>query len=419
MVKISKKKLFIFLAEISLIATLFPILAYVPKTIGYVIAVGVILLTSFIFLAFSRSFNLLKISIENSPHFWIFFLFLLLSQYVVTLLGFLDIWGLIKVVGYLMVAICGYFIFPALFLKDNCIYFPWSFFSKLGAIFSFFGILIVLKGKIEFLGLEWSASLWNIPLVKLPATSSLFSDPNYFSIIPFLGFIGSLYLIKSQKFSFLKKLGLLFLSGLNLAGIFFSYSRAAYLATFFLIVFLILMESNFVKKLILTTLIILSIFILFNTIQNIPQLQTFLGTERALFLSGREILWPAAIEVLNTHPILGWGIGNVDEIILSQNLPNSWTSSHNSFLDFAIMCGIPVTLLYLLVIIISIKRLYYLKSQRFDRKILLCSIFCMLIIMQFTTHTLGGVAFGSFVFSFLLGTANFAFLKSNNFLEHG
>jgi len=399
--EIKRNSLVILIFWIIVTATLLPYLEHVQKALSYVIASGVVVFLSLFLLIASKRFRIFQSISKKSPHFWLFFLFLLTSQYLAVLLGLLDFWSLTKITGYLVIGIIGYFILPTVIKKEQ-IWAFWMFLAVIGGVFSFIGLVIVLRGELNLFGLHWEPTPWLIPTLGIPATQSIFSDSNYFSIIPFFGFLASLYLLRKKKI--LGKALSCFLLGLNLAGIFLSYSRATYLAILFSFLLWLLIGSTTFKKMTIFFLVILIVTGAFFFTESSPQLQSFLQISKGL--SGREILWPAAFEAILEKPILGWGIGNVSNVTQSQELPHLWTSSHNSFLDFAIMAGIPATILYLWVIIVSIKRLYFSQKRNLERKILLSSILGMLVIMQLTTHTLGGISFGSFMFTMLLGFAN-------------
>jgi O-antigen ligase len=140
-------------------------------------------------------------------------------------------------------------------------------------------------------------------------------------------------------------------------------------------------------------------------------------------MSGREYLFGAALRALAERPLLGWGVGNVSEAIqrhlgwpqrsgsfagylFQQGIAREWASAHNGFLDYLIMTGIVGGLIYLWLILVSVARLWFASYRNLHRRFLLSATAGMLVAAQFTTHTVGGISFGSFMFTLLLGMAN-------------
>ena len=385
------------MAQAALVATLAPYLEHIPRLIGYALAFTVVILASLLFVNQPGYLGKVSKISRNSPHFWIFALFLLLSQYINGLFGLIGLWGLMKTIGYVIIGISAYLVFPAVF-KGGKSGRLWSFLAKLGALFSLLGIIIVVNGGLEIFGLSWKPSYTMVGL-GIHSTKSIFFDSNYFAVVTFVGFITSLYVLKSKSFNRLWAMSFLLL---NLLGLLLTYSRAAYVTLFVALVVWFTIDSKLPQKVPIMLIVILIAIGSTIAVQTSPQLQLFSQIKRGG--TGRELLWPAALRAIAERPLVGWGVGNVAQVIHNAGLP--WASSHNSFLDFFIMTGLLTGLIYIWLIAISITRLYFSRKHSVERRFLLAAVSGMVLLVQFTTHTVGGVSFGSFILTLLLGMAN-------------
>jgi len=416
---INRQSLEIHLIKGTLVVTLLPYLSHLSQSAAYAIATGTVVLISLFLLTRRKGVRTTSKLLRNSPHFWVLVFFLLLSQYLVTLFWGLSIWGLIKTVAYIVVLICTYpIIAPGIRRLSKPI---WSFMANLGGVLSLIGVIISICGGLTFWGLEWTAK-WPIPATGILQTASIFKDSNYFGVVAFLGFMASLYLLTSTKRHVFSRLRASVLITLNSLGIFLSYSRATYLALGIALLAWFLIDAKFSKKVLI---LFFSGFLVIGGILLIrgkPAFRSFVQVDKGL--SGRELLFRAAISAILERPLFGWGVGNVDVVIqqhishwtsaansfvdylIQQGIAKRWTSAHNGFLDFFIMAGIPAGLIYIWFILVNLKRLYWVRIHNTERRFLLSTIIGMLVIAQFTTHTIGGISFGSFMLTVLLGIAN-------------
>jgi len=416
---INRQSLETHLIKVALVVTLFPYLLHLSQLAAYAIATGTVVLISLFLLARRKGVRTASKLLRNSPHFWVLVFFLLLSQYFVTLFWELSVWGLIKTVAYIVVLICAYLIIaPGIQRLSKQI---WSFMANLGGAISSIGVIISICGGLTFGGLEWTAR-WLIPAIGIFQTASIFKDSNYFGVVAFLGFIASLYLLTSTRRHVFSRLWATVLITLNTLGILLGYSRATYLALGITLLAWFLIAARSSKKILV---LLFSSFLVIGgvlLIQDKPALRSFVQIDKGL--SGRELLFRAAISAILERPLFGWGIGNVDvviqqhvshwtsarnsfvEYLIQQGVAECWTSAHNGLLDFFIMAGIPAGLIYTWFILVSLKRLYCTRIHNTERRFLLSAILGMLVIAQFTTHTIGGISFGSFMLTVLLGIAN-------------
>lgn len=426
--RINRQSLETRLIKVALIVTLLSYLPHLSQSVAYSIATGTVVLISLLLIAQPKGVSTALKLLRTSPHFWAFVFSLLASQYFVMLSGGLSIWGLIKTVAYIVVLICAYLIIaPSVQRLDKPI---WSFMANLGGVLSLISMVISIRGGLSFLGLTWTAK-WPIPAIGIQQTTSIFEDSNYFGVVAFLGFMASLYLLALKKRHVFSRLWPLILSSFNAIGIFLSYSRATYLALGIALLAWFLIDARLTKKI---TVLLLNGFLVIGgilLIQAKPALMSFFQIDKGL--SGRERLFPAAISAIMERPLLGWGVGNVGyaiqhhvghwtstrnsfvDYLIQQGAAERWISAHNSFLDFFIMAGIPAGLIYIWFILISLKRLYWTRIHNTERRFLLSTIIGMLVLTQFTTHTIGGISFGSFMLTALLGIANCCPIA----MEHG
>jgi len=417
---VSKGRLQARLIYLLFTVTLLPYLKYVPQPVAYAVAAGMIVTISLLMLVLSsaKDFEVIQKLISSSPHFWAFVFLLLGSQYLVVLSSGLSSWGFVKTIGYILVLTCTYVVLAPRILSSGKM--TWRFVARLGGVLSLFGVIVSIRGSVALLGLSWSAR-WRIPVVGVLQTTSIFEDSNYFSVVTFVGFMASLYLLTSEKRVW-PKLSASVLATLNAFGAFLSYSRATYLALTISIVVWGLLDTNVRKKAVI--LLSAALIAIGGTplIRTMPTLRTFVQLEKGL--SGRERVFPAAITAIAERPLFGWGVGNVKYAIqknignwtnaresfvdhlIQRGAGNRWASAHNGFLDFFVMTGIPGGLMYVWFILISARRLFVTRNHTTESRFLLSSIAGMVIISQFTTHTVGGTSFGSFLFTALLGMAN-------------
>ena len=195
---VSRRRTETFLVLLVFLATLLPYLEYLPRSIGYAAAMGVLVVASLLLLPLGSSKELLLILklFRNSPHFWALVFSLLFSQYAAILVSNLSIWGGVKTAGYILVLTCTYFVLaPKTLRLDKEI---WFLIAGLGGLLSLLGVVIAVRGNLTFLGLTWSAK-WLIPVIGYPQTASIFQDANYFSVVAFLGLMASLYTLASHE----------------------------------------------------------------------------------------------------------------------------------------------------------------------------------------------------------------------------
>lgn len=371
-------------------------IAYVSKSFGYVISASSIAFSSLLLLRNRKIATMGWRLLSVSTWFWLWGFALLGSQLMVTFQGLLSLEGLVRTIGYLMLFTMTYFILaPAALIRGEKVW------PLLGCVLSV-PSLIGIMGSIGVLPI--GVQPWKIPIINLPQIRSIFMDSNYFGLVAFVGMVSSMYGAMLSKKRFLQLLWTT-LSLINFVSFVLSYSRAAYFATCTVAIvwFLTSKKTRWPWKVSLSITTLVAFVVLANWAVNNPEMRAFLQINRGL--TGRELLWPAALEAVAEKPLFGWGVGNVDDVVLGTI--SRWNSTHNTFLDFAIMTGIPGLIALMWIVVASMIPLLRKKGEDFHhRRFLLALLTGLLIICQFITFTPGGAGFASLIFALALGQAN-------------
>lgn len=110
------------------------------------------------------------------------------------------------------------------------------------------------------------------------------------------------------------------------------------------------------------------------------------------FSTGRVGLWKVALEIFGNHPIFGVGWGGYTNYLsghyISNIDKNMYTSVHNCFLQLLCETGIVGTCFilapYLIIMIKTLKHLYFLKAEHFRNSVqAVCTIFSLSLQMFF------------------------------------
>jgi len=370
----------------------------VPKLLGYVISASAIVFGSFLLVSTGTLFTTFAWRLlKASPWFWLWAFVVLTIQYVHFLLGdAADLEALIRTLGYIFIFTLSYFVLgPAIFVARGR---PWDFLTLIISCTSVIAVLGSLG--ITSVGVYRS----RIPIIGLPFTKSIFMDANYFAVIASVGLVSAIhgYSISREKSTrFIYALGCL----LNLLGVLLSYSRAGYLAVLGAALLWFFTSRRIARswKIGLLAIGIITAPLYVNSLLNSQAFQEFFQVQQGL--TGREILWPSALQAIAERPVLGWGIGSVDDVIIAK--VGRWTSSHNTYLDFGIMTGMLGLAAFLWVIIASIWPLLSRERSTYSqRRFLLTVLFLFFILSNFITFTPGGASFASFLYALALGEAN-------------
>ncbi len=280
----------------------------------------------------------------------------------------------IKTVGYFIGAYSSVIIMGRILAGGKGIKFLANFLS----LFSASGLIFLI---LDFLGIRNFGIMYGmkIPYIGVHPIRSLAFGPNYFSILALMGFAVSFFLfVSGYKVYFIHALA-------NLLAIFFSFSRAGYLA---LAVFVLVWAwKRKGLKAFLLLVLVLAVAAL---------LPGFLQLSKGM--TGREVIWPLAWELILEFPVAGWGMG-VEDVFYKTGI--KWGSAHNSFLDVGLMYGLVGMLLYSLLFFFAIAQIHKKKSPL--KEFLLPLLSSLFVLSAFTTFVVGGFSIGSQLAGVFLG----------------
>ena len=281
----------------------------------------------------------------------------------------------LRTVGYSVGAYVAFVVMARVFSGKETLVFLEIFLS----LFSIAGVVFLL---LYLAGLPSVGIMFNmrIPYLGLKPIRSLVFGPNYFSALAFMGFALSYYLWReTSKFSHLA----LLLA--NLAALFLSFSRAGYLA---LALFLLVEVAQKKTRLFLPLLALLLAFVI--------AFPGFLQLSKGM--TGREVIWPLAWELIMEEPVAGWG-AEVKMVFAKTNI--KWSSAHNSLLDFGIMYGLVGMVLYFFLFVAAF--LFSLRKKDSLHRFLISLIPSLFVLSLFSTFVVGGFSIGSVLTGIFLG----------------
>jgi len=369
------------------------------RLLSYIVTVMLIIWTTSVFLLSPRGRRLAIHVARQSPHFLLYCALIFVAQSVSMLrtseLGIPDYtWGL----GYIIIGLIAYFIFP-IFI-GNRLFRQWlAFLIVVGTFSSAIAIYVAFTGATQVLGFHIRQVIPSTAL-GIHINSSIFFEANRFAIVAFFGLLGSLYFLQRRQYILLMTLTLF----LCIGGIFVSFSRAVYLSlalasSVWLIT--ITKPSHRRRTFALLALLAISGYFIIIHVKRVNEILFGLGLAR------REILWPAAIQLIMERPLLGYGFGRA-EIVQSclYAYTGFATSIHSTPLSIAFRAGIPLAVLYLIIFGVSLNRLRTSKLDRPEKAIIVAGVVGTFGAAIFLEYTLGGAAYGTFVHTTFLGLAN-------------
>lgn len=366
----------------------------------YPIAILLVVTTGLFFLLSSYDRHLVITVAKRSPHFFIYFIIILISQTVNTMqYTKLEIADYVWTSGYVVMGIVSYFIFAISI--GNRIFKQWLyFFLIVGGISSAIGIYSAITGARQILNLQ-IRQVQSYAAFGISTTSSIFYESNRFAIVAFFGFLAALYFIAKRKRILLGLIVLLMCVG----GIFVSWSRSVYLALIIsFIVWLIIKvrkSRRFMLVIALGVVAVGGMAIMFS-VENVRG--AFFGHGWA----GRDQIWPVAIGMILNRPLWGYGFGRWEEV--TSQMIYTFTGMefevHSTPLCVGMSAGIFAVIFYFIIIIISLRRLHRSSLTRLEKATIAAGVVGMFISGLFLEYDLGGASFGSFVQTIFLGLAN-------------
>ncbi|AMO84783.1 O-antigen ligase family protein [Solibacillus isronensis] len=338
-----------------------------------VIFSGIAIFYCFTLLAPRDMFNDFKREIYGNKlvQFWIF------AQYLVIFLGsFLGkdvtLSNLIRLIAIIPV-IWVFYIFIPKNLNEKMIYKLGTFIIFCITSFSFIGTIIKVNG--QFMGYT----------MFYGRLRSLFFDPNYFAAL-----VGVAFLLSYNRKGFYK-----FIAAFNLIIIIWTGSRTAIIALIVTTILMYFYKKKIKIKDLLKIPFILTFlyFILYYLFQS-----GFFRTSQGL--GSRDRLAEITFIMLKEEPFLGYGMNAVTPLLNSYRTLSS--STHNTYLDYALTYGIPLTIIYLLVIFFAMYRGFKAKIEGN----ILCVLIFLFIFSNSIAISLGGVGAISLIFTLYLGYCN-------------
>ncbi|MFK2825936.1 O-antigen ligase family protein [Bacillus sp. B190/17] len=273
----------------------------------------------------------------------------------------------------------------------------------------------ILKMKMEsrfahlliYTGLCFSAytliysGMMSIPSFDIPSLQTAqfiyvhsLIDSNYQGAIVSISSVMCLYMI------FIKhpmKIVYLMIFSINFFNLIVLSSRASMLAVMIsLFLFIFLLGSRLLRASTIAALLLIIICY--------PMWQGFIFSNDVLYnnvfdaergSTGRVEIWKEVWGRVSNHIMIGMGSDKIEVEVAGYYVQ----SSHNSFLDFLISHGFVVLCLYVIIFIIAIvKSISTIKYEPF-----FFILISLLVIMNFTTHNVGGVSYIPQVLGILLG----------------
>lgn len=379
----------------TILSSTIPYLPQVPYFLQYLIP-ATLLLTTGIVLGVTREISVEKYSLL----IYVLLAMVILSNFIFTTLqtGF-SATSTTKAIGYVLFLFIAYFILSRSFLIHSRSI--WPALSLCLTVVTGIGVVSGLFGELELFLLQTRNTHWDIPGVGIPAISSVFVDENYFSLLAFVGFLGGAYSFEINQKRWKKSFWLLVCT-VNLAALVLSYSRSAYVATFLAVVVWKFGKRVRLASRILSGAVFITGLLLVLISRGSPdRIQTFFQISHGL--TGREELWSAAVRLILSRPLSGWGLGRSGEHLLEYT---KWSSTHNTLLDFSLMTGLPGGLLLLSLIALSFRSIFFVVQDSKEGRFVAATLVGLFIMNQFLTFTPGGTSFGSLVFAIVLGMTN-------------
>jgi len=184
-------------------------------------------------------------------------------------------------------------------------------------------------------------------------------------------FITCIYILKRSKFD-LKIFFALICFFMFSFTVLFSYSRTVWGALVFCILLYVFFQSKYLKVTNIIYILVFSIIVIFLLI-NVDSLSNRLAALTSLNLSGRDLMWMKAIDLIKEHPLFGWGLDT-----WKINGTINYAGIHNSILEVMLFTGFFGLLAFISLLYMVLKTIIVNKQWE-----LLCIVFFLIITSQF------------------------------------
>ena len=248
-----------------------------------------------------------------------------------------------------------------------------------------------LVGSAQYLLLPIS-EFWVSPVTRLGASYGNLRQPNLFALLGVFGLVALMVLrYTAPSLNIKAKILVIFLYLVIIAGIVLSTSRAGTLLVVFVSMWGIFESVKLRKPL---WIFILSLPVYFMLRQCAVELDglgwyPFFGTVRPGLISTamegdswRQAIWTRTWSLIQAHPILGVGFGQLDFAMFTETLPVPRESvtehAHNIFLQIAVEMGLPVALAWTaLLLFVAVRSRFALRT--FNGRSLMFLLFVVLV----------------------------------------
>ena len=371
----------------------------------------IIMIISIVAIIRNRKYqNLFLRNLTNSPLVLCYVSWLLISQsLVVWIYGDLGYGDIFRALGYMLAALVAYTLYPAVIGKDG-IRGWWTTLLFIGTISSVFGIYAGIFGETELMGLKVGRQSMYMGIFNMYFTSGPFHESNMFGLVTCLGLIAGLFhAVKARQA--INRFIVLLPTGICGVGLFFSGSRQIYLGLFFSFWVWLLTGASSLKKIFFALLIIIAIIGAWYIVWNNEIVDALINPGQGM--SGRDILWPAAISAMVDRPFTGYGV-NSDIAMEAVYVHGGYNEDivpvpvHNGPLDLGVMAGFPAAILYVLLFVISFIRLLASSMEFTTKRFFIAAMIIYIPANLFQAYTIGGISYGSLVFTIFLGICNIA-----------
>ncbi len=192
---------------------------------------------------------------------------------------------------------------------------------------------------------------------------SFFPDPHMFAF--YLGLIAPVALClvlfsNIFNFSFWQKLLLYACNAFLFLAIGLTFSRAGYVGAFFGIATVILSGWEFFNKrikFVIGAVILVGGIAIFNS-SNLIVSRFFSSFNPAEGSNSERLLnWRQSFKIMENYPITGVGVGAYAEALNARALARSSVTAHNTYFDIAAEMGLPALIIWILILIVTIKNL--------------------------------------------------------------
>ena len=371
----------------------------------------IIMIISIVAIIRNRKYqNLFLRNLINSPLVLCYVSWLLISQsLVVWIYGDLGYGDIFRALGYMLAALVAYTLYPAVIGKDG-IRGWWTTLLFIGTISSVFGIYAGIFGETELMGLKVGRQSMYMGIFNMYFTSGLFHESNMFGLVTCLGLIAGLFHAAKARQA-INRFIVLLPTSICGVGLFFSGSRQIYLGLFFSFWVWLLTGASSLKKIFFALLIIIAIIGAWYIVWNNEIVDALINPGQGM--SGRDILWPAAISAMLDRPITGYGV-NSDLAMEAVYVHGGYNEDivpvpvHNGPLDLGVMAGFPAAILYVLLFVISFIRLLASSMEFTTKRFFIAAMIIYIPANLFQAYTIGGISYGSLVFTIFLGICNIA-----------